>query len=136
MLKSGNEVKLMIRIAKFLPFISFFWEKFFDANFSGSLPVNEDIKVSITSFGLIPKLEHKFSDPQDRDSLFERIESIQPIKGQVSYAKAVQSALEYYKNHKRSDAKGVLLIVGDGENDDKKEDRNLAANTIRKVGFF
>lgn len=91
------------------------------------------MKVSITSFGPEPKLEHKFSDPQDRDSLFERIESIQPVKGTASYSKSVKSALEYYNQNKRADARGLLLIIGDGATFDKEEDKRSADTLIKKT---
>lgn len=89
------------------------------------------------SFGEEPKLEHKFTDPQDRDNVFERIEGIKPQSGKPSYSKAVLKALDYYKTNHRSDARGLFLIVGNGQsNSDKSEDRNLASNSIRKVKIY
>uniref|UniRef100_A0A914YR28 VWFA domain-containing protein n=1 Tax=Panagrolaimus superbus TaxID=310955 RepID=A0A914YR28_9BILA len=70
-----------------------------------------------------------FSDPQK----FEIIESLQTVDGKPSYAKAVHAGLDYYNSHKRSDARGVFIIVGDGESTDKQEERSLASNLVRKA---
>lgn len=93
--------------------------------------------MAVISFGKEPKLEHKFTDPQDRDSVFKRIEEIKPKAGKASYSKAVVKALDYYKTNHRSTARGLFLIVGNGKSSgDKSEDRNLASNSIRKVTFL
>jgi uncharacterized protein YegL len=95
----------------------------------GSLPANDDVKVAVFSFGPDPKLVQEFTDPQK----FEVIESLQTIDGKPSYAKAVHAGLDYYNSHKRSDARGVFIIVGDGESTDKQEERSLASNLVRKA---
>ena len=97
--------------------------------FLGSLPANDEVKVAIFSFGAEPKLEQEFTDPQK----FDKIESLKVIDEKPSYAKAVRAGLDYYNAHKRAEARGVFLIVGDGESTDKAEDRSLAANLVRKA---
>ncbi|KAE9554111.1 hypothetical protein FO519_002700 [Halicephalobus sp. NKZ332] len=99
----------------------------------GSLPVNDDVKVSITSFGPEPKLDHKFSDPQDRESIFERIESIQPVRGPASYSKSVELSLNYYNENRRPDARGLLLIVGDGKSVDESQRKDSVQDLVKKT---
>lgn len=90
--------------------------------------------MSVFSFGETPKLEHKFSDAQDRESVFDKIETIRPIGGKASYSKAVLRGLEYYAKNRRETARGLFLIVGNGESSgDRSEDRSLASNFIRKT---
>lgn len=100
----------------------------------GSLPLDEDtVNVALFSFAEDPVLEHKFSNDQDRTTIFKRIESIKPKAGQPSYAAAVREGLTYYSDHRRPDARGLFLVVGDGRSTDRSEDRSLASNAIRKV---
>uniref|UniRef100_A0AC35GC95 VWFA domain-containing protein n=1 Tax=Panagrolaimus sp. PS1159 TaxID=55785 RepID=A0AC35GC95_9BILA len=100
--------------------------------YSRSLPANDHVKVAVFLFGPDPKLVQEFTDPQK----FELIESLQTIDGKPSYAKALHAGLDYYNSHKRSDARGVFIIVGDGESTDKQEERPLALKLVRKAKNF
>lgn len=100
------------------------------------MPLKDQVHLAVISFGEEPKLEHKFTDSQDRESIFERIEGIKPKKSTASYSKAVLKALEYFKTNHRDTARGLFLIVGNGDSKgDQKVDRSLASNSIRKVYF-
>lgn len=103
----------------------------------GSLPLGSQVHVAVFSFGQTAKLEFDLTSDEEKEVLVEKVEAIQPRKGRPSYASAVTEALEYYKRNHRSDARGVLLIVGDGQNaTDGIEERSLAANQIRRVTSF
>lgn len=105
-------------------------------SFLGSL-LDTQVKLSVVTFSEEPIIIHKFSDPQDRESVFERIEGIQPVSGRPSYAKAVQKSLNYFNENHREDARGLFLIVGNGENTiDSSEARSAASNIIRRVKNF
>ncbi|KAI1731555.1 von willebrand factor type A domain-containing protein [Ditylenchus destructor] len=100
----------------------------------GSLPLETHVKLAVVSFAGTPKLEYKFTDPQDREHIFEKIESIGPVRGQPSYAPAVEAGLHYYNQNRRPDARGLFLVVGNGENAiDSTEQRSLASNALRRT---
>ncbi|KAK0428177.1 hypothetical protein QR680_010655 [Steinernema hermaphroditum] len=100
----------------------------------GSLPSNGRVNIAIVPFSQTPKVQHNFNDPQDRDALFNAVESIQAVPGDASYAKAVEFGLDYYNKHKRPTARGMVLILGDGRTSvDSREDRSGASNLVRKA---
>lgn len=103
----------------------------------GSLPLGSQVNVAVFSFAQTPHLEFDLTSEQEREVLFEKVEAIQPRRGQPSYATAVQEALAYYKRNKRINARGFFLIVGDGQNStDRVEDRSLTANQLRRVSIL
>lgn len=90
--------------------------------------------IALIPFAETPRIIHKFSDKQDRDSVAAKIESIRPAKGQPSYAKAVKTALDYYTKNRRESARGLFVVVGNGgKTADRAEERSLASNQIRRV---
>jgi hypothetical protein len=100
----------------------------------GSLPLGSQVHVAVFSFGQTAQLEFDLTSEGEKEVLVEKVEAIQPRKGNPSYANAVTEALDYYKRNHRSNARGLLLIVGDGKNaTDGMEERSLAANQIRRV---
>lgn len=84
--------------------------KFLWIYFLGSLSTGEDVKVAIYSFADHIKLEHRFLDSQDRESLFEKIESIMPKHDTPSYANAIHQGLSYYNQNKRPNARGIVRL--------------------------
>jgi hypothetical protein len=100
----------------------------------GSLPLGSQVHVTVFSFGETPNLEFDLTSEEEKDVLFEKIEAIHPRKGKASYALAVEEALTYYRRNHRSNARGLLLIVGDGRNvTDKTENRLSTASKVREV---
>ncbi|TKR59414.1 hypothetical protein L596_029087 [Steinernema carpocapsae] len=100
----------------------------------GSLPSNGRVNIAVIPFSQNPKVQHNFEDAQDRDSLFNAVESIQAVAGEASYAKAVEFGLNYYNKHKRPTARGMVLILGDGKTTlDSREERSGASNFVRKA---
>ncbi|VDK65791.1 unnamed protein product, partial [Anisakis simplex] len=103
----------------------------------GSLPTTADgkrIKLSIISFADEPDLLVTFNDNQKRDAIFRKVEGIEPEHGKPKYAKALNFALEEYEKSRRADARGILLIVGDGRAEDTDSERNAASKNLRKQG--
>lgn len=78
----------------------------------GSLPLGSQIHVSVFSFSHYARLEFDLTSEEEKEILFEKVEEIKPRKGRPSYATAIKEALEYYKRNRRSNAKGLLLIIG------------------------
>lgn len=99
----------------------------------GSLPLGSQVHVAVFSFGETPNLEFDLISEEEKEVLFQKVEAIHPRKGHASYASALEEALTYYKRNHRSNARGLFLIVGDGNGIDKDEDKNSTANKLRKV---
>lgn len=100
----------------------------------GSLSLDTNLKISITTFTNEPIIIHKFNDSQDRISIFESIEGIQPITNKPSYAKAIQKTINYFNENYRNNTRGLFLIVGDGQNTiDTNEEKIAAGNAVKSV---
>ncbi|VDM13405.1 unnamed protein product [Wuchereria bancrofti] len=94
----------------------------------GSLPVikhNDPVKISVITFSKQPQLVVSMSDLQNRENIFAKMELIKPEIGKSSYAKAINFALQEYKKG-RKDARGMLVIVGDGQSEDNPKERSNA----------
>ncbi|KAK6105309.1 von Willebrand factor type A domain family protein [Brugia pahangi] len=99
----------------------------------GSLPVikhNDPVKITVITFSRQPQLVVSMSDLQNRESIFTKMESIKPKIGKSSYAKAINFALQEYKKG-RKDARGMLIIVGDGHSEDNPKERSNAIKHLR-----
>ncbi|EFO24789.2 von Willebrand factor domain-containing protein [Loa loa] len=102
----------------------------------GSLPVTKrsgPVKISVITFNSQPQLVVSMSDLQDRDSIFTKVESIKPEAGKPSYAKAVNFAIQEYNKRHREDARGMLVIVGDGRSEDNSNERDSAIEHLRSA---
>lgn len=102
----------------------------------GSLPLGSQVNVAVFAFAQNVRLEFDLTSEGEKDVLFEKVEAIQARKGQPSYANALQEVLLYYKRNHRSNARSLLLIIGDGQNStDRVEERELVANQIKQVSL-
>uniref|UniRef100_A0A158R424 VWFA domain-containing protein n=1 Tax=Syphacia muris TaxID=451379 RepID=A0A158R424_9BILA len=101
----------------------------------GSLPDTWDsgkLKLSLISFANNPTLTVSFADDQSRTGIFKKVEGIVAQHGRANYAKAVNFAISEYEKFHRSDARGLLLIVGDGHSYDTPEQRDSVMNLLDK----
>uniref|UniRef100_A0AC35UAD2 BZIP domain-containing protein n=1 Tax=Rhabditophanes sp. KR3021 TaxID=114890 RepID=A0AC35UAD2_9BILA len=98
----------------------------------GSLPVNERLRMSIITFEDEPKIIYEFTNTQNKKHLISAAEAIKSKPGKCSYAKAVDSAYQYYKANKRPDARGMFVLVGAGNGTDSAEERSKVANLVRR----
>uniref|UniRef100_A0A915PJB4 VWFA domain-containing protein n=1 Tax=Setaria digitata TaxID=48799 RepID=A0A915PJB4_9BILA len=99
----------------------------------GSLPVTRSsgrVKISVIVFNSKPELIASMIDSQDRSEVFSKVESIKPKPGKPSYAKAISFAVREYSKSHRPDARGILVIVGDGRSDDNLHERNNAVKHL------
>uniref|UniRef100_A0A8R1XS99 VWFA domain-containing protein n=1 Tax=Onchocerca volvulus TaxID=6282 RepID=A0A8R1XS99_ONCVO len=98
----------------------------------GSLPVanpSGQVKISVIAFNSQPQVIISMSNVQDiraRDDIFAKVESIKAKASVPSYAKAVDFAVGEYNKEHRKDARGILVIVGNGQSQDNLKERNEA----------
>ncbi|VDN50242.1 unnamed protein product [Dracunculus medinensis] len=99
----------------------------------GSLPVETGarIRFSINTFTNEPKSIISLSDRQERQLIFNKVETIKAEHGKSSYARVVNHALNEYEKSHRTDARGILLIVGDGKSEDDENSRKSASQRIK-----
>ena len=111
--------------------------KFLLLDILGTLPLGSQVHVAVFSFGQTVNLEFDLTSDEEKNVLFEKVEAIETQKGKPSYSSAVRQALAYYKRNQRSNARGLFLIVGDGQNStDSVEERNAASALLRRVSRF
>ncbi|VDP16990.1 unnamed protein product, partial [Onchocerca flexuosa] len=98
----------------------------------GSLPVANHsgrVKLSVIAFNSQPQVIISMSnlqDLRDRDAIFAKVESIKANASVPSYAKAVDFAVEEYNKEHRKDARGIMVIVGNGQSQDNLRERSAA----------
>ncbi|CAG9533971.1 unnamed protein product [Cercopithifilaria johnstoni] len=100
----------------------------------GSLPVTKHsgrVTITVITFNSEPELVISMDDLKNRDSIFTKVESIRPKTSKSSYAKAINFAIQEYNKGYREDARGMLVIVGDGRSDDNADELNNAVDHLR-----
>uniref|UniRef100_A0A914LZM3 VWFA domain-containing protein n=1 Tax=Meloidogyne incognita TaxID=6306 RepID=A0A914LZM3_MELIC len=100
----------------------------------GSLPLSHRVRLAVISIGEQHQ-ELYFSEVQDRESIFKKIERIRPISIRPNYSKAVETAINYYNGAgRRPESNGLILIVGDGKNDlEGPEERKRVGELIKRT---
>nr|CAD2174326.1 unnamed protein product [Meloidogyne enterolobii] len=100
----------------------------------GSLPLSHRVRLAVISIGEQHQ-ELYFSEVQDRESIFKKIERIRSISIRPNYSKAVETAINYYNGAgRRPESNGLILIVGDGKNDlEGPEERKRVGELIKKT---
>uniref|UniRef100_A0A0N5CY84 VWFA domain-containing protein n=1 Tax=Thelazia callipaeda TaxID=103827 RepID=A0A0N5CY84_THECL len=103
----------------------------------GSLPAQKDslnkVNFLIITFSDKPRLIVGINDQQDRVSIFKKVESIVAETGKPSYARAISFATEKYNKEQRSNARRMLIIVGDGKADDTFEERTASLKQLHSI---
>uniref|UniRef100_A0A914IFZ5 VWFA domain-containing protein n=1 Tax=Globodera rostochiensis TaxID=31243 RepID=A0A914IFZ5_GLORO len=79
----------------------------------GSLPWDGRVHVALISAGG-PRLEYRLEDLQNRDAVATRVERVRPLNGAPDYASSIARALDHYTSARRDNARGILLLVGNG----------------------
>ncbi|CAK5083661.1 unnamed protein product [Meloidogyne enterolobii] len=99
-----------------------------------SLPLSHRVRLAVISIGEQHQ-ELYFSEVQDRESIFKKIERIRSISIRPNYSKAVETAINYYNGAgRRPESNGLILIVGDGKNDlEGPEERKRVGELIKKT---